>query len=49
MAKKPCCARTRPCPPQVLQVAGLEPARAPEPEQASHATEVGMRIVAVLP
>src|SRR5271170_7932373 len=40
MAKKPCCARTRPWPPQVLQVTGLEPARAPEPAQASQATEV---------
>jgi len=36
-------------PPQVLQVTGLEPARAPEPAQASQATEVGIRIVAVLP
>src|SRR5579871_6734114 len=49
MAKKPCCALTRPWPPQVLQVTGLEPARAPEPAQASQAIDVGIRTVAVLP
>ena len=49
MAKKPCCARTRPWPPQVEQVFGLEPALAPEPAQASQATEVGMLSEAVLP
>ena len=41
MAKNPCWARTRPCPAQVLQVVGLEPAFAPEPAQASQVTEVG--------
>ena len=49
MAKKPCCARTRPWPAQVLQVAGLEPALAPEPAQVSQVTEVGSLIVAFLP
>ena len=47
--KKPCVWRTFPCPPQVGQVFGLEPALAPAPEHASHVTEVGMRICAVLP
>ena len=47
--KKPCAWRTRPTPPQVAQAFGLVPALAPEPEQASHVTEVGMRICAVLP
>ena len=49
MAKKPCCARTRPWPPQVRQVTGFEPARAPDPEQASQLTEVGILMVAFLP
>ena len=40
---------TRPWPPQVLHVTGLEPGRAPEPAQASQASDVGMRTVAVLP
>ena len=41
--KKPWAWRTRPWPPQVAQVFGLVPALAPEPEQASQVTEVGMR------
>ncbi len=49
IAKKPCCARTRPCPAQVLQVVGLEPAFAPVPEQVSQDTAVGILIAAVLP
>ena len=32
-----------------MQVVGFEPGRAPDPEQASHATEVGSLIDAVLP
>ena len=49
MAKKPCWERTRPWPAQVLQAIGLEPARAPDPEQDSQATAVGILNVAVLP
>ena len=49
IAKKPCCARTRPWPAQVGQVLGLEPALAPVPAQASQVTEVGIFSVAVLP
>ncbi len=49
MAKKPCWARTRPCPAQVLQIAGFEPALAPEPAQPSQVAKVGSLIVAVLP
>ena len=47
--KKPWVWRTLPAPPQVGQVFGLVPALAPEPEQASQVTEVGMRTCAVLP
>ena len=49
MAKKPCCARTRPWPAQVGQVLGLEPFLAPVPSQDSQVTEVGSFSVAVLP
>jgi len=35
MAKKPCWARTRPCPAHVLQIVGFEPALAPVPPQPS--------------
>ncbi len=44
MEKKPCCMRTWPWPPQVLQVRGVEPGFAPEPPQVSHWTSVGTRI-----
>src|SRR6516225_1609480 len=47
--KNPWACRMRPCPPQVGQAFGLVPAFAPEPEQASQVTEVGMRTCAVLP
>ena len=47
--KKPWAWRMRPAPPQCGQAFGLEPALAPVPEQASQATEVGMRTCAVLP
>src|SRR5664279_3354397 len=47
--KKPCACLILPAPPQVAQAFGLLPALAPVPEQASQATEVGMRICAVLP
>src|SRR5579875_2259622 len=49
MAKKPCCARTRPCPPQVRQVTGREPGLAPLPAQASQLTLVGILMEAFLP
>src|SRR3954447_8278249 len=49
MAKKPCCARTRPWPPQVAQVFGFDLGLAPVPEQASQVTEVGTFRLAVLP
>src|SRR5271155_927022 len=47
--KNPCACRTRPAPPQVEQVFGLEPALAPVPEQDSQVTETGISILAVLP
>ena len=47
--KKPWAWRILPAPPQVAQGFGLVPALAPEPEQTSQVTEVGMRICAVLP
>ena len=47
--KKPWAWRILPAPPQVAQTFGLVPALAPEPEQVSQITEVGMRICAVLP
>src|SRR5262249_8400932 len=47
--KKPLAGRVRPRPPQVGQALGLVPALAPEPEQPSQVTEVGMRTWAVLP
>src|SRR5580698_11093824 len=47
--KKPCAWRTRPAPAHIEQVFGLVPVLAPEPEQASQVTEVGMRICAFLP
>src|SRR5579871_2341513 len=47
--KKPCAWRTLPCPAHIGQVFGLVPALAPEPEQASQVTEVGMRTCAALP
>ena len=49
IAKKPCCARTRPMPPQVAQVLGLEPFFAPVPEQGSQVAEVGIFSDAALP
>ena len=47
--KKPWAWRMRPAPAQVGQVLGLVPLLAPVPEQASQATEVGIRICAALP
>src|SRR5947209_3352854 len=47
--KKPCAARTRPCPSQDAQVLGWEPTLAPVPEQASQVILVGILISAVLP
>src|SRR5437868_15155836 len=47
--KKPCAWRMRPCPAQVAQVFGRVPAFAPDPEQASQVTEVGMRTCALFP
>ena len=47
--KKPWAWRMRPGPPQVGQAFGLVPVLAPEPEQASQVTEVGIRTCAVLP
>src|SRR5262245_37055729 len=47
--KKPCACRILPWPPQVGQALGWVPALAPEPEQTSQVTDVGMRICAVLP
>ena len=49
MAKKPCCARTRPWPWHIEQVRGLAPGLAPEPAQVSQETEVGSFRLAVLP
>jgi hypothetical protein len=49
MEKKPEAARTRPAPPQVEQVTGLEPGLAPEPLQVSQVIEDGTWICAVLP
>src|SRR5208337_409854 len=49
MVKKPWLARTLPKPWQVGQVMGLEPASAPAPAQASHVTDAGTLICAVLP
>ena len=48
MVKKPWEARTLPKPAQVGQETGLEPASAPLPVQASHVTEVGTLICALL-
>ena len=42
-------ARTRPAPPQVGQARGFEPALAPEPEQTSQVSELGMVIVSARP
>src|SRR5262249_61223715 len=47
--KKPWAWRMRPCPAQVGQALGRVPGLAPEPEQASQVTEVGLLICAVLP
>ena len=47
--KKPWAWRMRPEPAQVGQAFGRVPVLAPEPEQASHVTEVGIRTCAVLP
>ncbi len=41
MAKKPCEARTRPAPPQVEQVWGLEPSLQPEPWHGSQVRAAG--------
>ena len=41
MEKKPWVARTRPAPPQVLQVVGLVPGLAPEPSQVSQVMRGG--------
>ncbi len=49
MAKKPCCARTRPWPPHVVQACGLAPGLAPLPWHGSQATQVGSLRLAVLP
>jgi len=47
--KKPCCMRTWPCPPQVVQVEGVLPFFAPLPSHSSHFTWVGMRIFTSVP
>ena len=41
MEKKPWVARTRPWPPQALQVVGLVPGLAPEPSQVSQVSAAG--------
>ena len=46
--KKPCCMRTWPVPPQVLQVLGSLPGLAPEPaRRCSHSAMVGMLMLTV--
>src|SRR5260370_11495714 len=47
--KNPWECRTRPAPPQVGQAFGRVPVLAPEPEQLSQVTDVGMRTDSVLP
>ena len=47
--KPPWLARTRPTPLQVVQVLGLEPGLAPEPEQVSQVTLVGTSTSTVRP
>src|SRR3989338_4101038 len=47
--KKPCCMRTCPWPPQVLQGSGLVSLAAPLPLHVSQATRVGTRIFTVAP
>ena len=47
--KKPCCMRTWPCPPQVVQLTGCVPGRAPEPLQVSQVDCTGMRILVSVP
>src|ERR1700722_16958087 len=49
IVKKPCCARTRPCPWQVRQGGGEEPPSAPPPRQGSHWAKVLTRTVVCLP
>ena len=49
MAKKPWLARTRPAPPQVVQVVGVVPGLQPEPVQASQFSDAGTVIRAVQP
>ena len=44
MEKKPWVARTRPAPPQALQVVGLVPGWAPEPSQVSQVSAAGTTI-----
>ena len=44
MEKKPWEARTRPWPPQLVQVVGLVPGLAPEPSQVSQVRVDGTRI-----
>src|SRR5579864_8721747 len=47
--KKPCCDRTLPCPWQVRQLVGRDPASAPLPLQESQCTKVATRTVVCLP
>ncbi len=47
--KKPCCMRTWPIPPQVVQVTGVVPGLAPLPLQVLQPTRVGTRMVTVVP
>ena len=47
--KKPCCIRTWPCPPQVEQVVGCVPGRAPEPLQVSQLACTGILILVSVP
>src|SRR5262249_9676831 len=49
MVKKPCCARTLPMPEQLGHCSTLEPASAPVPPHASHATALGTLICALRP
>src|SRR3569623_1076446 len=47
--KKPCCIRTWPTPPQVVQVTGLLPLAAPEPAHTAQSTSIGTRIFTAVP
>ena len=49
MVKKPCWARTLPCPWQAVQLVGPLPGAAPEPSHVSQVTEAGILILVSLP